>query len=298
MRTVKRCVGLLLLLGGLFAFLAPELYTLYFNSVNQRTISDFQEEHGFPENITEEPNEKHDEDPVYRQFLRYNQNIYETRQADLTDAWAYEQTEFGLELEDDLFGYIEIPAMDVKLPLYLGATEEHLAAGAAVLGQTSVPIGGRNTNCVIAGHRGFRGAPYFREIEKLSVGDAVSVTNPWETLTYTVTQIVVIAPDDLDAVLIQEGRDMVTLVTCHPYRGNGRYRYVVYCERKTSQTPPDMADVEENADNSTGETQIESSEQLIVQESAFRIICAAVITGLLIRIILTRKCRFCGGCDD
>jgi sortase A len=57
--------------------------------------------------------------------------------------------------------------MNVELPLYWGATSEHLAAGAAVLGQTSIPIGGVNTNSVIAGHRGYQGAPYFREIENL-----------------------------------------------------------------------------------------------------------------------------------
>ena len=120
----------------------------------------------------------------------------------------------------------------IELPLYIGASDEHLARGAAILGQTSIPIGETDTNSVIAGHRGYQGAPYFRDIEKLEMGDTISITNPWETLEYEVTGIDVISPFDTDAVLIQDGRDMMTLVTCHPYRSGGKYRYIVYCTRK------------------------------------------------------------------
>ena len=110
-------------------------------------------------------------------------------------------------------------------------SEEHMAKGAAILGAASLPVGGRNTNSVIAGHRGYRGAPYFRDIEKLKPSDEIRITNPWETLCYYVESAAVIAPDDSDAVKIQEGKDMVTLLTCHPYRSHGAYRYVVYCVR-------------------------------------------------------------------
>ena len=108
------------------------------------------------------------------------------------------------------------------MPVYLGALDDHLAAGAAVLGNTSAPIGGDNTNCVIAGHRGWRGADYFRYIDRLQAGDTVQVTNLWETLTYTVADI---------RIKIQQGRDLLTLLTCHPYASGGRQRYVVCCER-------------------------------------------------------------------
>jgi sortase A len=59
----------------------------------------------------------------------------------------------------------------------------------------------------------------------------VYVTTLWETLTYRVTEIRIIEPNDIDQILIQDGRDMLTLLTCHPYASGGRYRYVVYCER-------------------------------------------------------------------
>ena len=114
---------------------------------------------------------------------------------------------------------------------YLGASDAHLAAGAAVLGNTSAPIGGDNTNCVIAGHRGWRGADYFRHIDRLQVGDTVKLTNLWETLTYTVADIRIMQPHEVDKIKIQQGRDLLTLLTCHPYASGGRQRFVVYCER-------------------------------------------------------------------
>ena len=76
--------------------------------------------------------------------------------------------------------------MHVKLPLYLGATLENMRKGAAIMGETSLPIGTKNSNCVIAAHRGYQGIPYFREVEKLNVGDRVIIQNPWEKLSYRV----------------------------------------------------------------------------------------------------------------
>lgn len=121
--------------------------------------------------------------------------------------------------------------MELTMPAYLGASDAHLAAGAAVLGNTSAPIGGDNTNCVIAGHRGWRGADYFRHIDRLTVGDTVKLTNLWETLTYTVADIQIIQPHEIEKIKIQQGRDLLTLLTCHPYASGGRERYVVYCEK-------------------------------------------------------------------
>ncbi len=117
------------------------------------------------------------------------------------------------------------------MPIYLGATYGHLVSGTAHLSQTSLPIGGGNTNCVIAGHRGWNGAPYFLNMDKVVVSDTVTITNLCETVTYTVCEIRIIEPNDIDAVLIQPGRDMLTLITCHPYASGGRFRLVMYCER-------------------------------------------------------------------
>ena len=172
-------------------------------------------------------------------MVQYNETIYAQGQAGLSCQYDYQKPSFRLSdygLSDEVFGVISIPAIDLEMPIFLGATEQHMADGAAHLSQTSLPIGGGNTNCVIAGHRGYNGASYFRYIDKLKVGDVVSVTNLWEELTYRVSEIKIIDPYDVTEILIQPGRELLTLLTCHPYASGGRQRYVVYCERVESST--------------------------------------------------------------
>ncbi len=164
----------------------------------------------------------------------YNQRIYAEKQSGLVDLEACEESAADLTaygIEDEIIGVLEIPAMELTMPVYLGASDAHLAAGAAVLGNTSAPIGGDDTNCVIAGHRGWKGADYFRHIDRLAVGDEVRITNLWETLIYAVTDIEIIQPHEIEKIKILQDRDLLTLVTCHPYASGGRQRYLVYCER-------------------------------------------------------------------
>ena len=164
----------------------------------------------------------------------YNRQLYAEKQRNLTNLEACEEpaadlTAYGIE--DEIIGVLEIPAMELTMPVYLGASDARLAVGAAVLGNTSAPIGGDSTNCVIAGHRGWKGADYFRHIDRLAVGDTVTLTNLWETLTYTVTDIQIIQPQEVEKIKIQSNRDLLTLLTCHPYASGGRQRHVVVCER-------------------------------------------------------------------
>ena len=172
---------------------------------------------------------------LYAAMEEYNEKIYAEKQRGLSDPWAYEAAGIDLSaygLEDGIIAVLSVPAMELEMPVYLGASYENMALGAAVLGQTSLPIGGSNTNCVIAGHRGWNGAAYFLNIDKLRVGDELSITNLWETLDYTVSEIRVIEPNDIDQILIQEGRELLTLMSCHPYASGGKYRYLVTCERQ------------------------------------------------------------------
>lgn len=179
-----------------------------------------------------QPPREHSE--LWEEMNAYNESLWTNKQAGLSDPWSYTQPSFTLGdfgLNDEIFGVITIPALDLTMPIYLGATNSHLAAGAAQLSQTSIPIGGINTNAVIAGHRGYSGASYFRYVPDLNIGDKVIITNLWEELTYIVVDTDIIAPNDVEKVLIQEGKDMVTLITCHPYASGGKQRYVIYCER-------------------------------------------------------------------
>ena len=189
------------------------------------------------EEIQEEAEQKEEPMPyeeLYRSIQTYNEWLVTISQGNLTNRVSTEivpitMTDYGLP--DEVFGVLRIPAMDLEMPIYLGANYDNLANGAAVLTQTSIPIGGENTNAVIAGHRGWNGYPYFLDIENLQVGDLIFIKNVWEELTYQVKTIRIVYPDDIDAILIQPGKDMVTLMTCHPPNTGGRYRYLVYCER-------------------------------------------------------------------
>ena len=177
---------------------------------------------------------------LYDEMDKYNKTLAQNGQS-ITDAWSYEQQPLDLDSlsidsDNPIIGYIEIPDMKIRLPLMLGASTKNLERGAAVLSQTSMPIGGENTNCVIAGHRGWEGSAYFQYIENMTIGSKVYITNPWETLVYECTSTKVIYPDDVDSILIQPGKDMVTLFSCHPYvLGGGPYRYLVFCERVDTQ---------------------------------------------------------------
>ena len=164
----------------------------------------------------------------------YNRELYESDQAALNSLAATEQPGVLFSVSGqtgDVFGVLSIPKLEMEMPLYLGATDKHMADGAAQLGQTSIPIGGENTNAVIAGHRGYNGAPYFRYVPELQIGDSVDVTNLWGTLHYKVVETRIIQPNDIDAIKIQPGRDLITLLTCHPYASGGRQRFLVICER-------------------------------------------------------------------
>ena len=127
---------------------------------------------------------------------------------------------------------------DLNMPIFLGASYNNMASGAAQLGQTSMPIGGKNTNCVIAGHRGWNGSRYFVDIELMERGDMVYIDNLWGTLLYKVTDIKIIEPSDINSILIQKNKDMVTLITCHPYLENN-YRYAVFAERTYDDAQPE-----------------------------------------------------------
>ena len=164
----------------------------------------------------------------------YNRELYEDDQSKLSSLAATEQPGVLFSVSGqtgDVFGVLSIPKLEMEMPLYLGATDKHMADGAAQLGQTSIPIGGENTNAVIAGHRGYNGAPYFRYVPELQVGDSVDITNLWGTLHYKVVETRIIQPNDIDAIKIQPERDLITLLTCHPYASGGRQRFLVICER-------------------------------------------------------------------
>lgn len=226
-------IAVLLFIAGLFTLLFPSLNGARLEKASTEAAESFMDAFIVPAKTApaETPRPYAE---LYDAMAKYNEEIFAQKQSGLTEPSAYEAA--GIDLaaygfEDGVAAVLSIPAIELQMPVYLGASYDNMAAGAAVLGQTSLPIGGENTNCVIAGHRGWSGAAYFLNIDKLQVGDSVQIINPWETLGYTVSDIRIIEPNDIDQILIQEGRELLTLMSCHPYASGGRYRYLVICER-------------------------------------------------------------------
>ena len=239
-------LAVILLLGSIGVFLYPSFKTAVFQQAEKGTIRQFEQYRSTaPVATAEAPGLADPDDPdetvpaeaerifpdLWEACVAYNSELVKTqRVAFSADAWKKAPitlSDYGWEQE--IFGYITIPSADIEAPLYLGGNMSNLSKGAAILGQTSLPIGGENTNCVIAGHRTWNAILHpFVGLEQVEVGDLVYLTNPWETLTYRVVEKEIIYPDNSDKVRIQEGRDLISIFTCtYP---NTR-RVLVTCER-------------------------------------------------------------------
>ena len=237
--------ALLLALIGITLYFYPDITNIQRGQITEQEIVKFdqavqymRQEPSKSAGIEEEAKSDQQEltplDQLLQRVQSYNQSIYEEGQNGLVDAFSYEQSSIDLSqygIEDNMFGFIEIPKIKIKLGIFLGATTDNMSKGAVHLSQTSLPIGGTNTNAVIAAHRGTsKHGDMFRNIDKIEIGDKVYITNAWGALTYQAATIAIIQPDEIDKILIQQNKDMVTLISCNPY-GKNIQRYVVYCER-------------------------------------------------------------------
>ena len=148
-----------------------------------------------------------------------------------------------------IMGYVEIPAIDVLLPICHGGGEDSLERGAGHLPSTSLPIGGKGTHTVISAHSGMATARMFTDLEQLEAGDVFYLHVLAETLSYEVDQILVVKPYQIDALKIDREKDYVTLITCTPY-GVNSHRLLVRGHRIKPEA-------EENASNEIASLQAE-----------------------------------------
>lgn len=125
-----------------------------------------------------------------------------------------------------VMGYIEIPAIEVTLPIYHGTSESVLQTAVGHLDWSSLPVGGGSSHCVLSGHRGLPSAKLFTHLDKLVEGDVFMIRVLDEILTYEVDQILIVEPNDTQALMTEEGQDYCTLVTCTPY-GINSHRLLV-----------------------------------------------------------------------
>lgn len=264
-------LGLSLIIFGIFTFFSPDLLAYQYLKQAKSDIKTWENKRKFLKK----------EDTMYQEAINYNKELYKNGQNKMNNIWNYRQSQVRDLNGGNCFGMIEIKKMNVKLPLYLGSTTKNMKKGATIMGETSLPLGMVNSNCVIAAHRGYQGIPYFREIEKLRIGDPVIIKNPWERFLYNVEEIKIIKPDDLDQIKIQKGKDLITLLTCHPYQKQGKYRYIVYCSRNGRRNVRKKRIIYAN--------DFKSSKIQIVQEKIIRFFGSILLFFWVIKIIFLKK---------
>ena len=168
---------------------------------------------------------------LYQQILSeaqaYNQSLVgRSNSYLLSDA---QKAEYERLLNIDgtgVMGYVEVPSIKVSLPIYHGTEESVLQVAIGHLEWSSLPVGGASSHCVISGHRGLPSAKLFSDLDEVVEGDIFIMRVLDETFTYEVDQILIVEPQDTEALLIQEGEDLCTLVTCTPY-GINTHRLLV-----------------------------------------------------------------------
>jgi sortase A len=141
---------------------------------------------------------------------------------------------------DGIMGYIQIPSINVKLPIFHTTSEDVLQIGVGHLQGSSLPVGGENTHSVLSAHRGLPSATLFTDLDKVQIGDDFFLIIMGEYYAYEVDQIEVVEPDDTSLLQVEEGKDLCTLITCTPY-GVNTQRLMVRGHR-VEYTPELLAD--------------------------------------------------------
>lgn len=169
------------------------------------------------------------------EIIAYNENIKKQNSTTIVDPFTANGFETEYNIEDisngGIFAFLVVPKLEMIKPIYLDATYEHLDMGVAHIDGTNLPIGGDSTRSVIAGHRGWYRDTMFLNIDDLVEGDKVYVDRGSEMLVYEVSDKEVIGPSDWDKLAPREGEDVLTLLTCHPFRPPRPYRLLVNCVR-------------------------------------------------------------------
>lgn len=205
---------ILLFITGLLIASYPIISNWYYTVENNNQIVDFKE--AVDEMSQDEIDERID------LARAYNETLDPSKLADpYTDREKKGVENYARMLEArEKIGYLDVPKINQQIPVYAGTSEDVLQKACGHLEGTSLPIGGKSTHSVITAHRGLPQVKLFRDLDKMEVGDVFYYTNVKETLAYQVDQILVIEPWNFDPVLVVEGKDYMTLLTCTPYMIN------------------------------------------------------------------------------
>lgn len=232
---MKKHLSTILLFLVFFLGLSLLLYPTFsdwWNSMHQsRAISTYSEA------VATMDNEKYDE--IWNAAWEYNRSLIDRPNDYLLSEEQQKQYAALLDIgQNGIMGYIEIPRIDVVLPLYHGTSEAVLQVAVGHLDWTSLPVGGEGSHCVVSGHRGLPSARLFTDLDQLEMGDTFLLRVLDEVLTYEVDQILIVEPQETKDLMIEEGKDLCTLVTCTPY-GINTHRMLVRGHRiETEEAKP------------------------------------------------------------
>ena len=204
---------ILILVVGLSLMLYPSLSNWWNEAHQSRAIAAYSQE------VSKLDENRYDK--LWQQAWEYNRSLVGRENVYLLDDSQKAEYERLLDVSGmGIMGYIEIPSLKVSLPIYHGTEESVLQVAVGHLEWTSLPVGGESTHCVLSGHRGLPSAKLFTDLDRLVVGDRFRLGVLDQVLTYEVDQILIVEPQDTEALLIEEGKDLCTLVTCTPYAIN------------------------------------------------------------------------------
>ena len=223
MRLIKKhfttILLVLILLTGVSLLLYPTVSD-YWNSFHQsQAIA------SYVEAVAEIDNT--DYEKMWQEAVAYNEKLKDNSGRWTPTDEELEEYDQILNISDTgIMGYVEIPKINVSLPIYHGTDEAILQIAIGHIPGSSLPVGGKGTHCVISGHRGLPSAKLFTDLDQMEEGDLFMMRVLDETLTYEVDQIRIVQPEDLSDLEIDEDKDLCTLVTCTPY-GINSHRLLV-----------------------------------------------------------------------
>ena len=226
-------------LAGLSLLLYPTASD-YWNSMHaSKAVADYSAE------VTQLTKTQYDE--IWAAAAAYNQSLRDRSGSFYLTDEQKEQYASQLDVSGTgIMGYIEIPNIKLSLPIYHGTEDSVLQIAVGHLEWSSLPVGGEGTHCVLSGHRGLPSAKLFTNLDQLVEGDTFVLRVLDEVLTYQVDQILIVEPEDTDALKAEEGKDLCTLVTCTPY-GVNSHRLLVRGHRIENQAQAEAIRVTSDA---------------------------------------------------